>query len=64
MLRPHEQRGLLRVGVRVGDRIVSAGTNKVKAGSEIDAVEPQTAVTKETTSPVSPAAEELREDET
>ena len=51
-------------GVAAGDRIVSAGTNKVSAGSEIDAVEPQTAVTKETTSPVSPAAEELREDET
>ena len=51
-------------GVAAGDRIVSAGTNKVSAGSEIDAVEPQTAVTKETRSIVSPAAEELREDET
>ena len=48
-------------GVVSGDRIVSAGTNKVKAGSEIDAVEPQTAVTRERPSP---SSSELLEGET
>ena len=48
-------------GIAAGDRIVSAGTNKVRAGGEIDAVEPQTAVTSERLSPVS---QEPREGET
>ena len=48
-------------GVAAGDRVVSAGTNKVRAGGEIDAVEPQTAVTSERLSPVS---QEPREGET
>jgi membrane fusion protein (multidrug efflux system) len=48
-------------GVVAGDRIVSAGTNKVRAGGEIDAVAPQTAVTSES---VSPEAGEPREGET
>ena len=38
-------------GVVAGDRVVSAGTNKVRAGSQIDAIAPQTAVTSEIASP-------------
>jgi membrane fusion protein (multidrug efflux system) len=59
-LRQAGQVEILR-GLAAGDRIVSAGTNKVRAGGEIDAVEPQTAVASERLSPVS---QEPREGET
>ena len=48
-------------GIAAGDRIVSAGTNKVRAGSEINAVAPQTAVTSEK---ASSEAREPREGDT
>jgi membrane fusion protein (multidrug efflux system) len=48
-------------GIAAGDRIVSAGTNKVRAGSEINAVAPQTAVTSEK---ASSEAQEPREGDT